>query len=461
MHRIFITILLLLLVVTGGVLFWQWNIYSEKSAELNQNSKANEMIHMEINDHTIKIIHEISGLPAKSYHLVNPKKAKVSCREGEQDCKLSGEQNQMIKTKGGTIQLSYTLRRPIVSAYVLDKWAIELDGVDMTKTRVEITHYGKKTGMWAAGAHLVGQTKKENISYFVFEGTDGVFPLYYQNSPLKQVEADGVTVYGDISNTLLKAAKQYKVKTPCTLIVSNKVSPYSSEHLLIGRSKDKMTQVLANRYYNNNYPFKDKSEKWLQSLIGAYILGERVEGKSKLMIAELSKQLTAEQQAAFVHLLKKNQGNEFSASLLDKWLMEVTGLKTNYFKSNKSEKAKLSTLLFMNNVKWYDKKGNSSDVESITMNSKRYYSLKQIATNLGFQYEIISDNHIYLTNGKTTFRFFPGEKTFLYNETAYSISGELLKKINNKFYISEEYLPKIFSVVVREQDHELQLISLN
>lgn len=461
MHRIFITILLLLLVVTGGVLFWQWNIYSEKSAGLNQNSKANEIIHMEINDHTIKIIHEISGLPAKSYHLVNPKKSKVSCQEGKQDCKLLGKQNPMIKTKGGTIQLSYTLHRPIVSAYVLDKWAIELGGVDMTKTRVEITHYGKKVGVWAAGAHLVGQTKKENISYFVFEGTEGVFPLYYQNKTLKQVEADGVTVYGELSNAVFKAVKQYEVKKPCTLIVSNKVSPYSSEHLLIGRSKDKITQVLANRYYNKNYPFKEKSEKWLQSLIGAYVLGEQVEGKSKLMIAELSKQLTAEQQATFVDLVKTNQGNEFSAALLDKWLTKVTGLKTNYFKSNKIEKAKLSSLVFINNVKWYDKKGNSSDVESVTLNSKRYYLLKQIATNLGFQYEIISDNHIYLTNGKKTFRFFPGEKTFLYNETAYSTNGELLKKMNNKFYISEEYLFKIFSVMVREQDHELQLISLN
>ena len=35
------------------------------------------------------------------------------------------------------------------------------------------------------------------------------------------------------------------------------------------------------------------------------------------------------------------------------------------------------------------------------------------------------------------------KRTFLYNEKAYSIKGELLKELNNQFYISEEYMLKI------------------
>ena len=94
------------------------------------------------------------------------------------------------------------------------------------------------------------------------------------------------------------------------------------------------------------------------------------------------------------------------------------------------------------------------------MNSKRYYSLTQVTEHLGFKMEQISSTHIYLTDGSSSFRLYPGETTFLYNDKAYSIKGELLKELNNEFYISEEYMLKIFNIFVREQDNELQLISV-
>ena len=116
----------------------------------------------------------------------------------------------------------------------------------------------------------------------------------------------------------------------------------------------------------------------------------------------------------------------------------------------------------MNRAKWYeDDKGESSDIESITMNTKRYYSLTQVTEHLGFKMERVSSTHIYLTDGSSSFRLYPGETTFLYNDKAYSIKGELLKELNNEFYISEEYMLKIFNILFVEQDNELQLISVN
>ena len=194
---------------------------------------------------------------------------------------------------------------------MLDQWAIEIKDVKMNKTHVEITHYGKNVGIWAAGADLVGQTKKENISYFVFTGNDGLFPLYYQNKVLKKVESNGFTVYGNSANPVIKAAKKYEVKTPFTFVISNKVDSFTSQSLLIRPNKEKWFKVLSNRYYNQNYPFKNKEEKWLQSLIGAYVLDEKVEGKVKQLMSELSKQLSKEQQIAFYFITQKKSWSEF------------------------------------------------------------------------------------------------------------------------------------------------------
>ena len=461
MNRIFYIILLLLLLITGGVLLWQWNIYSENQSNADfKTFQANETIRMSVTGQNIKIDHEIEGLPTGEYVLQNIKSKQISCQEDKKNCEITN--TDKLKTTGGAITLTYSLKKSKASAYVLNDWAVKIKDVDMSQTQVDLTHYGKDVGVWAAGANIVGQTKKKNISYFVFTGNDGIFPLYYQNKKVEKVENDGYTVYGDSSNTVMKAAIKYDVKPPFTFIISNKVNSFTSKFLLIRSNKEDMVKVLSNRFYNKNYPFKNNEEKWLQSLIGAYVLDDQVEGKPKKLMVELSKQLSKEQLDQFTSLLKKNRGQNFSASYLDKLLSQATGMQSNYFNRNKSEKNPVSTLYFTNRAKWYeDDKGESSDIESITMNSKRYYSLTQVTEHLGFKMEQVSSTHIYLTDGSSSFRLYPGETTFLYNDKAYSIKGELLKELNNEFYISEEYMLKIFNIFVREQDNELQLISVN
>ncbi len=460
MNRILLAILLILLLFTGGVLLWQWNIYTDSKSDLDsKTTEADETIRMSVTDQDIKIIHEITSLPAGNYDLQNIEGKQLSCLEDKKECKITNKDK--LQTTGGSIQLTYSLKKSKASAFVLNNWAVQIKDVKMNQTQVEITHYGKNVGVWVAGARNVGQTKKKNISYFVFTGNDGVFPLFYRNKGLKKVENNGFTVYGSSANAVIKAAKQYEVKTPFTFVISNNVDSFTSEFLLIRPNKDYILEVLSNRFYNKNYPFKNKQEKWLQSLIGAYVVDEEVEGKTKKLMIELSKQLSKVQQDYFASLLKENRGHDFSASYLDKLLSEVTGMESDYFIRNKSEKHLISPLYFMNHAIWYDAKEKGAAIESITMNNKRYYSLTQVTKHLGFKMERVSSTHIYLTDGSRSFRLYPGKSTFLYNEKAYSIKGELLKELNNKFYISEEYMLKIFNILIREKDNELQLINLN
>ena len=460
MNRIFYIILLLLLLVTGGVLAWQWNIYSENKSDSDfRIIQANETIDIAVTDQAIEINHGIAGLPAGNYVIQNSKDTKVTCQKESKNCQITS--NDQLKTNGGTIQLTYQLKKPKASAYVLKNWAVSIKDVNMTQTHVELTHYGKNIGIWAAGATLVGQTKKENISYFVFTGNDGAFPLYYQNKALTKDEKNGFTVYGDSNHAVMKAAEKYEVEPPFTFIISNKVDSFTSTYLLIRPNKEYIVQVLSNRFYNKNYPFKKQEETWLQSLIATYVLDEKAAGKPKKLMTELESDLSKEQLDQFISLLKKNRGHNFSAQYLDTLLSEAAGMDSDYFIRNKSEKSTLRPLYFINQATWYDDNGEETDIESITLDSKRYYSLTQVAQQLGFKMERISSTHLFLSDGSRSFRLYPGKPTFLYNEKAYSIKGELLKEFNNEFYISEDYMLKVFSVFVREKDNELQLLSLH
>ena len=199
---------------------------------------------------------KLCGLPAGHYVLQNIKNKQISCQEDKKDCEITNKDK--LKTTGGTIKLTYSLKNSKASAYVLNNWAVQIKDVNMNQTHVEITHYGKNVGVWVAGANIVGQTKKENISFFVFAGNNGVFPLYYQNKGLKKAEENGFTVYGDSANTVLKAVKQYEVNSPFTFVISNKVDSFTSKLLLIRSNKEKMMQVLSNRYYTKNYLLKIK-----------------------------------------------------------------------------------------------------------------------------------------------------------------------------------------------------------
>ena len=75
MNRIFFTILLLLLLVTGGVLVWQWNIYVDnKSDSKFQTVEANEMIRMSVTDQNIEVSHEIMRSSCRTLRFTKYKK---------------------------------------------------------------------------------------------------------------------------------------------------------------------------------------------------------------------------------------------------------------------------------------------------------------------------------------------------------------------------------------------------
>ena len=123
MNRIFYIILLLLLLITGGVLLWQWNIYSENQSRTDfKTFQANETIRMSVTDQNIKIHHEIEGLPAGDYVLQNIKSKQISCQEDKKNCEITNKDK--LKTTGGAITLTYSLKKSKASAYVLNDWAV-------------------------------------------------------------------------------------------------------------------------------------------------------------------------------------------------------------------------------------------------------------------------------------------------------------------------------------------------
>lgn len=87
-----------------------------------------------------------------------------------------------------------------------------------------------------------------------------------------------------------------------------------------------------------------------------------------------------------------------------------------------------------------------------------YFPIKPIVENLNYQFEQISESEIFLTNGKTTFRFYENKDFFLLNEEQYGLltkDGKLpYIKIKNEFYMQEEFFRKIFRIEINHQNNQ-------
>lgn len=457
--RTFFLTLLLLLLSIGGILLWQWNVYSEnkKINESNAKYAVDEIIQINATGSQLKIKHEIANLPKGTYELIIQKAKKLTCSKQGDNCEKDG--HNITKSDGGVLVLNYTVAKPKKAAFVLHNWAVKLKNVDVERSTVEITDTSKDSGVWASGGKRIGAKKKDLIKYYLFEGQDGSYPLYYQEKNIKHNVKGVFTVYGHLPKGLLKKVKAYH-EGPLTIVFTNYPITFESKSLIVVPNQSKAIQAVRNQYVMEHYPFEKESEQWLGTYIAGQISNEKGEGKVKKMIAGIDKGLTEEEKTKFISLLENEEGATFTAKRLDQLLTEAVSHESKYFRSNRNQAKAYVSLQFMGTSTWMNIQGESSEIPFVRYQTKNYYPLKTIAENLNFKYEAISKEQIYLTNNSQSYRFFIGEKTFLYNEKVHSVSGQLLKRINDEVYVNEAYLLKVFNVMIRESSQGKQLISL-
>lgn len=455
---------LLLMIISGGIIFLQWNGYEGSSKVLDDNELEQE----------IQIIYSEQGLAIQqTFHhlqidkpltLVFPIDAKnMRCETKEGKCSLNGL-SALITPKDHTFTVSYMLNSsPAKSSMLLTNWFIKVKETEIKKTSIYLTDKKLRTGNWYSGIKTTGGQKKDLINYYEFQGNGGADALYWQAGPLVEVKAgENVALYmpseTKAPEQLVDSLKNLDIPKRKTIIVTNQHAAYSSDQFHILNNSQQLAELVNTIQLNdmkNKYRFKE-SEEWLAEIMIALELNRAFGSqKSQKMYQYLQQQLTPEEQETYKAEVLQMKGESVTAEQLDRMLSEVKGLETHFFQENHDAKSVIKPLLFTD-TRSVIVNGKVMTFKAMNQKGVLLFPFQSTLRQLGFDVKALSNGQSLLVNkGADTYRFDLDQHRFILNEEDYGLYENALATYNGELYIEDSWLQKIFLVSVSEQGDQI------
>lgn len=457
MRRTLYLLTFILIIATGGITIWQWQVYSkEREQSVNKdNTAVEQLIHIKQTNKRLSVEQTIVGLKAGTYNINNPMEMAYTI-EGKNEMAPPS-----VQVMEGQNEITFLYDIPFEwdgVSKLLSNWAVELENTETVNTKVELTVTAdKREGSWAAGALLVGKVKKDKIDYYVFENEGPVYPLYYQSGELlyKKTGVDSAIYYEEGNEVNVDQVTDILAE-----ISLNQVSILTSKHDELNRddilildnrlSIDHLKNKLVLIEVNAVFPFLDDEERWQQFIV--YNLAEDVDlggVKAKGMVEILKSELLEQEVDLFIQSVKKiNQ--PLSAAILDETLSTSLNKKTAFFRLNSKELEELVPLYF------YDDRaiavnGITLEQPIIYLDNRKLVPFLAIIAQVGFQYEKMDTGEILLTRAEDMLRMYPNENVFILNGTDYSVKTTPITALQGEIYIYENWLRDIFGIKLMEQ----------
>lgn len=463
MRRTFVMSLLLLILATGGMLFWQWNVYSEGQEQLGQDKLPIVQQHVQIqhNQNELKVIHTISNLKKGTYAIKNPLNVEYVING-----KKSNHRFLTVNDNEAKVEFQYSIPFDAnSSSTLLLDWAIQLENVEMSLSEVEITVTSNRTGSWAAASKQMGKAKKENIDYYVFKREGAVFPLYYQEGELNHQSLDNglIIYYEDYSKLDVDQLSSLFTDFP---ELKDRVVLFTSKHqeivwtdlIMLNDTKnmDRLEKKLSFLYVDALFPFKEATEKWQQNILADLYKGKQLGGaKTVTMMEELEQNLTEEEVNSFLkRVLRQNQ--LLSTAILDEILSSVKGLSTSFFSLNKEENKPVVPLYFSDQrIIVID--GQRLQSSMIYYKGQSWMPLMDIVEKAGYSYSIMNDGHVLLTKDSDSLRLYPEKNVFILNGVDYSVPTNPVTALKDELYIQEGWITDIFDFKVMKEEGRITI----
>ncbi|MFK2824891.1 stalk domain-containing protein [Bacillus sp. B190/17] len=457
-----------LIAISGGILLMQWIGY-EKTSKAFPNIRVNQEIQLEHHDKGLFIKHTFTGLEAEEpLSVVMPASAlEASCQKKEGTCAFRG-QSVNIVPKGERLSISYFIKMPAFHfAFVLSDWFIKSKEAKVGHTILHLTDEKIRKGMWFSSLGASEVKKLDLIDYYLFQGTGNPGELYWQPTPLKQLEAkEKLVVYGESKSGLDQQQLhlfQQALVDQAVIILTNEHPAYSSDRLIIVKNSGQFAELMEafiTKSVMQNYHFKE-GEEWLGYVMIAYKLDRPVGSeKVKIMYNQLNEQLTDQEREEWENLLFGLTKGPITAEQLDDTLSAVKGLNTSFFAKNKNANKRFQPLFF------YDSRsviinGKETNLQTMVQDGQLFFPFMETTQALGYEIkEVADDKSLLVKRGYNTFRFSPGQNRFILNEEHYGLYEKALQTYDGQLYINEKWLQKVFLVSV-QNDKNIQVQDLN
>lgn len=460
-------IFLILSGIISGMLFWQWQAYSEHAIALESSGAITQEITVETRLKELKITQKIHGLmEQEEYRLVIPDTLfKWKCKNGTGEACDSADENPFTFFSSDD-QMTFEYAVPINErnkALLLTDWFVKIPGKKAEGLSITISDSFKREGSWAAGIRLKARKKLDHIDYYYFEGKGNVPILYWQQKPLLKKAINNAEVY---SEDIQAASFNFKKLNEIgdfpflTIIFTDQYPEYKDENILITSPRTKVAQVeknLITMLFQRK--FSEDSQTWVIDVFTAGLLDMKPSSsKGSAVLQELQGELTEDELKAF--LRKVINVNSLNAEKLDKLLSDVKGLNTHFFTMNTKSDAPFVPLYFQKEKKLLVSGAEKTSIDLIYRDGKRLLPFTATMKALGYEIKILSgEETMLLSKGNNSYRFYLNKNVFIYNEEDYGLLENPLTNQNGTVFMEIQWFKSLFGVTAEEREGEIYLTS--
>ncbi|MDM5332615.1 RNA polymerase II [Ureibacillus composti] len=458
-----------LLLMVSGLLFFQYQVFSDKLETGEGNFSYSQEIEIVYRGESLDIRQHLSNLPNQTIEIKWPNLAvSANCFiESENSCKrLNDEKTKFEQGDIRSQSLSYIipLDGGLKSRQLLKEIFVTLQNGEVTHSTVHITTDSGVNGQWVTGLPLVGQQSLSLVNYSMFSGTGPISELYWQAGDFKLQETlNHVAIYSKqpVTDNFKKQITELKLLNEhhIDLVHGGNITGEQGKRILFIKdlSIESIKQNVILAQVRSQYHFGN-SPDWVSELVASYISGSVIGGsKTNEIVTTLTDQMTDEQLQRWVQKLNELKGEEISTKVLDEALYEVLGKYTQFLTLNEHTEV-LFPFLYNDSRKVYVDSKPKEDVSVIFKDGFIYYSADTLLSHLS--YEASEGNNGYYVNNATRHFRFPMEYDFyVYNQRRFNIVSQPLITIAGEYYIEENWLQRLFLVKVQKTNDAIKIIA--
>ena len=465
MRRFVFTFGFLMILVSSGILFFQWMGFTTESAGesgIVEVSQAYSIIHKEDTFDVTETIHFPSGIPSDPLLLKWPAGAEsFACIDKEENNCLTKENGEFyvstLNQDPQEITISYSLNKSAKADSVpLRNWYPVLSGVSTLKTDIELTEKSLRNGKWISGYPSSNHKKLDYIDYYFFSGRGEPSDLVWSKESLKESGSRTVKVLTEEGNPVNfdKLDSLGSADGFVTVLISKKVKPFKSPHLIVlndayGEDVKSIRQSLLYQTLSSR-----DEDAWLKELVVSILLNEPPHAaKPAWAYKQLKEGLSPSE---WDGLRQKVRNQTVDRNMLDDAVSNVTGFKSSFFAD--SVKGNEHPLLILKTIKPIMVNQKSIQLSYVSYQQKEYVQFPEAVEAMGIEMKELQPGVYFTTVKGNTLRFYINEEYFIYNEENYGLLGKPVQSIGDTIYMDTHWFGKLFNAEVKNKENAIEIL---
>ncbi|TMU87897.1 hypothetical protein FGG79_07245 [Bacillus sp. BHET2] len=469
MKRFLFTFIFSMVLISSSILIFQWMGFSTESAEESGTVEVNQSYSVTHKADRFLITQTVRFLSTV------PERMTIEWPEGAEgyacsnnkgvDC-LSKENGKFllinVNNDSKEIIITYSLKQPPKSDVMLVKdWYPVLSSVATVQTDIQLTEKSFRNGKWIAGYQSSSHKKLDYIDYYFFDGKGEPSDLVWTIDEWNEKETSTGRVYSDgagLDGIQEQLEGLGTFKGFLTVIISNKIKPHHSPHLIVlneitGETRGDLMRSLLYQSYSS----KDEDD-WMKEFIAAILLkAPPYTSKSSWSYKEIVEGLSPPQLDKFRQRIDNERIQSVGAMKLDAIVESVTGFQTSFFTENDKGKENIPLVLITNKPIVFNKE--SVEFTYISYKQKEFIQFPEAVKGLGIEIKELQPGVFFASKNGNTFRFYVNEDYFIYNEENYGLLIKPVQTIGDSVYMDVHWFEKLFKVKVRRKTDSIQVLN--